>query len=152
MTESTDSNPVGSVRIERTYNAPLTRVWEALTNPEQMQVWMCAPSSGRPDEPIEADIRPGGSFRIPMIEDGHRIAAIGEYKEVLLNKRLVLTWSWEGEIQMETKDSRVEIVLEAEGQGTRLLLVHSGFRSQGACDAHSEGWTIALDALTHLLG
>lgn len=49
-----------SYTLTRTLDAPVARVWQAWTTPEQYAQWAyCAPGS------VEMDVRPGGAWRPP---------------------------------------------------------------------------------------
>lgn len=77
--------------------------------------------------------------------DGH---VSGEFVIVEPPHRIVFTWGWEGDPQVPAGSSRVEVVLEAEGDGsTRLTLTHSGLPLP-AVELHQAGWHHYLARLT----
>lgn len=61
-------NPDLDLTVQRTIRAPRTAVWRAWTDPAHLeQWWIPAPTRCR----VEAlDLRPGGSFRTRMSDDG----------------------------------------------------------------------------------
>jgi uncharacterized protein YndB with AHSA1/START domain len=72
---------------------------------------------------------------------------VGEYIEVDPPHGVVFTWGFEGADPFVAAGStRVEVVLERDGNGTLLTLLHHGL-PEGARDAHAEGWTHYLDRL-----
>ena len=77
-------------------------VWEALTEPDQLEEWFA--------NDVELDPRPGGAgvFRWDDGEERHATVVVAEPGE-----RLVLDWDEEGE---------VEFTLEEVEDGTRLLV------------------------------
>ena len=77
-------------------------VWEALTEPDQLEEWFA--------NDVELDPRPGGAgvFRWNDGEERHATVVVAEPGE-----RLVLDWDEEGE---------VEFTLEEVEDGTRLLV------------------------------
>lgn len=66
--------PVKEVEFERTYDAPIEKVWEAWTNPETLKKWWGPNDVSIPE--CEVDLRVGGKIYIVM-EAGE---AMGEYK------------------------------------------------------------------------
>ncbi len=71
----------------------------------------------------------------------------GEYVALEPPDRVVFTWGWEAEGHpLPPGASTVEVTLAAEGEGTRLRLVHSSLpeETQGA---HDEGWALYLPRL-----
>ena len=64
---------------------------------------------------------------------------------------MVFTWGWEGNDGLLPEASTVEVLLEADGQGTLLRLRHSGLPSDSACDLHSYGWGVGLDQLVEVV-
>ena len=88
------------------------------------------------------DPRPGGIYRVNVT--GRDIAR-GEYVEITPPSRIVFTWGWEGS-PIAPGSSTVEILLTADGDGTLLILRHSGLPSQAVPD-HAEGWEHFLPRL-----
>jgi uncharacterized protein YndB with AHSA1/START domain len=74
--------------------------------------------------------------------------ALGEYVEVVPNRRVVFTWGWDGpDAVVKAGGSTVEIDLEPRGTGTRLRLVHRGLPVSERA-SHAEGWDFFLPRLT----
>jgi uncharacterized protein YndB with AHSA1/START domain len=78
---------------------------------------------------------------------------VGEYTEVRRPERLVYTWSWEGdpEEMAGSAETIVEVDFVADGDGTRVDLVHRGFANAQIRDMHAQGWTGCLDSLERVL-
>lgn len=76
--------------INRTFDAPLSLVFEMWTNPKHFSQWL--PPKGFTQSFIKADIRPGGSAFFSM-KDGGKIKMHGkvEYLEITLPSRIVYT-------------------------------------------------------------
>lgn len=71
------------VTASRLINAPLQRVYEVWTTPEQMSKWM-----GR----VDADVRVGGAYRIEHEAAGARYIHQGEYLAVEPLRRIKQTF------------------------------------------------------------
>ncbi|WP_134045554.1 SRPBCC family protein [Paraburkholderia caballeronis] len=129
-------------------NASAAKVYAAWTQPAQLMQWM------HPHDTTcihaEADVRVGGRFRIVMrAADGEEHDVSGEYREVVPDEKLVFTWAWRSTPERE---SRVTIVLRADGAATDLTLTHERFFDEAARDAHRGGWSSALDRLVEHFG
>ncbi len=102
-------------------------VFSYLTEAARMKEWF--------GEIVEADPRPGGVFHVGSHRGMH---CRGEYVEVVPHEKVVFTWG--GIEGIEPGSSTVEIVLKAEGQGTRLKLRHYNIVKKSSADAFGAGW------------
>jgi uncharacterized protein YndB with AHSA1/START domain len=92
----------------------------------------------------ELDARPGGIYRVLV---AGQYQAAGEFVEVVPMQKVVYTFGWEQEGNpIAPGSSRVEITLAAEGNKTRLRLVHSGLPADAVSD-HTHGWDHYLERL-----
>jgi len=117
-------------------------VWRALTTAELIARWLM------PND-FEAVVGKRFTFTTRPIGDWDGVVHC-EVREVVPLKRLVYSWvggtdSNNGKSNYASRlDSVVTWTLQAEGSGTRLRMVHSGFRSPGndfAYDTMSGGWS-----------
>ena len=137
-----------SVTLVRHLDARAEIVWNALVTPEGLRQWM-GPDQG-PVLVAETDPTPQGRFRLRFrVQDGREFESRGKYLEVDPPRRLVMSWGWEDEGFEHV--SRVEIDLEPQVRGTRLVFTHSHLPSEDARKSHEEGWTGALDKLQRRL-
>jgi uncharacterized protein YndB with AHSA1/START domain len=91
------------------------------------------------------DPRPGGTFRLDI--NGRDIVS-GVYLEVAPNRRIVLSWGWEGATSpLPPGSSTVEISLTAEGPETLVRLRHHGLAFGALYDMHASGWDHYLPRL-----
>ncbi|MDR3097112.1 MAG: SRPBCC domain-containing protein [Paraburkholderia sp.] len=132
--------------VRRRINASAAKVYAAWTQAAQLMHWM------HPLDTIclhaEADVRVGGRFRVIMRSpDGEEHDASGTYLEVVPEAKLVFTWAWRSAPERE---SRVTVVLRADGATTEITLRHERFFDEATRDAHREGWSSALDHLVEL--
>jgi uncharacterized protein YndB with AHSA1/START domain len=133
--------------VTRVIKAPVDLVFRAWTEPEQLRQWFS------PDEVecrnLTADIKTGGAFRIHMVSKKGDHIAIGKYLEIIPNKRLQFSWSWEN---YAMPDSIVTIELEDLGSSTRLTLRHEGLPDQEDAEQHTEGWTEIVEKCVKRFG
>ena len=116
-------------------------VFEFLVDAEKQVLWM-----GRR---AELDARPGGIYRV---EINDQATARGEFVEVVPGKKVLMTFGWEGQEAGEGPhdvppgSSRVELMLEPEGDGTLVRLRHYDLPA-GAREIHGQGWDHYLGRL-----
>jgi uncharacterized protein YndB with AHSA1/START domain len=114
------------VRLEIWINASPETVFGLLTEPAAMTTWLA--------ELVDADSRPGGTFRISG-PSGLSIA--GTYLELIPNRKVVFTWG--GVEGLEPGQSTVEFLIELDRGGTFLQLRHYGLPGP-AVEPHRRGW------------
>ena len=127
----------GAVIIERTYNAPVERVWNSITNKSEMKKWFF--------DIAEFKAEPGFEFEfVGKGKQGQEFLHLCRVKEVIKNKKLSYSWGYEG----YEGDSLVTFELFEEGNKTRLKLTHRGLESfpvtthnDFAKENFMEGWT-----------
>jgi len=102
MTETRKPPPAGErvttptdreIRIERVFDAPRERVWQAMTDPKLVAQWW-----GRGNKLVieRLELERGGHWR--FVEHGdHGVSGFeGRYREVSPPRRLVMTFEWDG--------------------------------------------------------
>ena len=131
-----------AVRLERTYDASIEDVWDALTDPERVGRWFL---------PISGDYRLGGHYQF----EGN---AGGEIVSCERPNRLRVTWVY-GEVTSPADVSEVEVRLTPAGEGaTTLVLEHvaivpDAMWEQFGPGAVGVGWDGGMLGLTlHLRG
>jgi uncharacterized protein YndB with AHSA1/START domain len=128
------------IAMEELFPAPIERVWHALTDSRMIERWLMKADG------FEAKV--GARF---TLRDEPRADCRGEVDcEVLeLSPPHRMVWSWHGADDPAT--TRLVIELEANNQGTRLTLRHTGEADEGTVRRTTGGWTDKLRALTELL-
>jgi len=101
--------------IERVYNAPVSKVWHAITNAEQMKQWYFELPGFTPEVGYTFTFTGGH-------EDGIQYKHLCRITSVVENERLSYTWSYDG----YPGESEVTFELFPEGEQTRLKLTHTG--------------------------
>lgn len=131
-TESTDA-----VIVERTLNAPVARVWEALTDVDRMREWYFDLKEFKP--------KPGFEFEFVVEHEGNKYHHLCRITEVVPEKKIAYTWRYKG----EPGDSLVTFELFAEGDKTRVKVTHTGIESFPKTPAFARknfeaGWTAII--------
>lgn len=138
-----------SLRIVRRYAAAPSKVFEAWTRPEVMHRWLAPVAEMSTDAVV--DLRVGGRYRISMTApDGTRNVAVGGYELIEPGKKLVFTWSWEGN-PAQAEDTLVTVEFAAAGTGTEMTLTHERFTGAEQRDKHTQGWSGCASRLEEVL-
>ena len=134
------------VRLERTYAAPIDRVFQALVDADQLVHWW-----GPPDvetSAVEMDLRVGGACRWVMHPSGQRAVLHGRIVQLDPPRLLVMTHRWEG----DTAETLVTITLQSVPHGTRLELMHARLPDTVPRDEFARWWTATLESFSTHLG
>lgn len=119
-----------AVEVETRVAASPETVFEFFTDPGKMIQWM-----GRA---ADLDARPGGVFRCDI---NGRDAAAGEFVAVEPPRRVVFTWGWEAADAVTAPGSTtVEVLLEPDGEGTQVRLIHRDLPGAEVAEKHRQGW------------
>jgi uncharacterized protein YndB with AHSA1/START domain len=103
--------------IERTFNAPIEKVWEAISNKEMMKLWYFDLAEFKPVTGFEFQFY-GGT---PENQYLH----LCKITEVIPGKKLSYSWRYDG----YEGNSLVTFELFEEGDKTRLKLTHAGLET-----------------------
>ncbi len=152
--------------VERVFDAPVERVWEVWTKPEEIKKWWGPKDFTAPF--IQTDFKVGGKYLYAMhgpagTDWDKDMYSGGTYKEIVPLKKIVATDSFmdkDGNI-VSGKDygmpadwpieQQITITFEeVEGGKTKLTIVHEGF-PEGQDAGANEGWNQSLDKLAAAL-
>jgi len=123
--------------VERTYNAPIEKVWKAITDKNEMKKWYF--------DLAEFKAEPGFEFQFyGEGKQGQKFLHLCKVIQVIPRKRLTYSWRYEG----YEGNSFVTFELIEDGNKTKITLTHKGLESFPAT-AHNdfakenfrEGWT-----------
>jgi uncharacterized protein YndB with AHSA1/START domain len=133
--------------IERTFNFPVSRVWKALTDKDEIRQWSFTMAEFEP--------RVGFDFTFYGEHETERFVHFCRIMEVIPVRKLVYSWRYENVIGI----SYVSFELFPEGDRTRLRLTHEGLENLAHAGPHyartnfMAGWTSIFDqGLAPLLG
>jgi len=126
-----------AIVIERTLEAPITQVWRALTDVEEMRQWYFDLKEFRPQVGFE--------FEFVVEHEGNTYHHLCRVTDVIPEKKIAYTWRYKG----EPGDSLVTFELAREGHKTRLKLTHTGIETFPKTPAYARknfeaGWTAII--------
>jgi uncharacterized protein YndB with AHSA1/START domain len=130
--------------IVRTFDAPPSVVFTLWSSAERMKRWMGPNNFICPEATI--DFRVGGAYRamIKSAEHGENWFA-GVYREIVPDKRLVFTFTWENEGLSAGIETLVTITFEERDGKTVQTFHQAPFRNVERRDSHVGGWSEAFD-------
>jgi uncharacterized protein YndB with AHSA1/START domain len=144
MSHSTSekSNTAQAVKVEQVINAPVERVWDALTDKDKMKQWYFVLDAFEPRVGFEFSFTGQGS-------KGEKYTHLCKITEVVVNRKLQYSWRY----QDFPGSSLVTFDLFEEGQSTRIRITHTGLETfpQGSADfapaSFNQGWTELITVL-----
>ena len=124
------------IRMERIYNAKVKKVWQAITDNNQMKQWYFDIAEFKPEVGFEFQFTGEG-------KDGEKYIHLCKVVEVIKEKKLTYSWRYDG----FEGNSFVTFELSAEGEETKLKLRHAGLETfpvtasnAFAKENFAEGW------------
>jgi len=137
-----------TINLEFSLAGDTRRIFEALTIPEYMELWLSLPGY-HPDCHTRADRRMDGFVCEHLCRGRSKVTISGAYS-VFLRRKLVFSWAISG-ISGPTA-SVADLRLCGDFERSILRLRHSGFTSDEDYSWHTALWTASLTRLSGLLG
>lgn len=135
-----------TLRMERTFAAPVERVFGAFTSEEVLRRWWHAgPDWETPEATI--DLRVGGEFGVVMRDPQKdaRYGGGGRYTEIDPPRRLAFTWIWDDD--RDQVEQMIEIDFSESDGRTTVLFTHRNLWDQETVEDHEDGWGKVFDNL-----
>src|SRR5207244_1036616 len=135
---TTEKNLAEEVVVERTFNAPIDQIWEAITSEEALKQWFF--------DSLDS-FRPEMGFEFQFVGENKGVKYVHRCKvtEVIPNQKVAYSWRYEG----YEGDSLVTLELFGEGSKTRVRLTHEGLETfpktpDFAKSNFEAGWTALI--------
>lgn len=148
--------------INRTFDAPVSKVWEAWSNPEVMKQWWGPEGFTCPS--CNIDFQVGGTFLGCMrAASGEEFWSTGTYKEITPFQKIVCSDSFsdpDGNVVPAshygmTEDFPLELTVtltfEEHDGHTHMTLTHEGVPEGEIQHQTQEGWNTSLNKLATLV-
>ena len=139
-----------TVKLIRSVQAPPQRVFEAMTDPNQVAEWWGPEGFSRPEVTLNVGV--GGAYRIAMQPpEGELFHLVGEYVDVSPP-----SFSWPIPFAGEPPDSDdretvVRLELRERDGATDIELTQGPFATEARRELHQAGWTDSLARLARHL-
>jgi uncharacterized protein YndB with AHSA1/START domain len=137
-----------TLRLERTFDAPASAVFDAWTSEEVLRRWWYTDDGWEVSE-ASVDLRVGGRVRVAMRDPAKDADYAGEgvYTEVDPPRRLAFTWTWDD----YGYRTLIEIDFEEHDGVTTVRFTQSGLWDDEALRDHEDGWTKLFNRLEGVL-
>jgi uncharacterized protein YndB with AHSA1/START domain len=124
----------GPIIIEQDFNAPVSKVWMAITDKDEMKKWYFDIAEFKPEVGFEFNFLAGN--------DQKKYLHLCKITEVVPDKKLAYTWRYDG----YEGNTLVTFELFEEGNKTKLKLTHEGVETFPKIPGFAknnfvEGWT-----------
>ncbi len=157
------SNPDGTrVLARRRFDAPVSRMWRAFTEPADMARWMWG--SYTENCVAMSDVRVGGRYSVytdsKATEHGwhaDRVGRLGIYVEIIPEQKLVYMLHWDAPVGYNQQgdvviDETMVVTFSTDGDGTLVEVRHLGIPDDGvSAIEHGRGLGEELETLAALL-
>lgn len=110
--------------------------------------WISSDTVITPATAMDIDPVPGGHYRLIMELPEFSGRNEGKFLLVEAEKRLVYTWEWNGDGEV----TEIDVSFSETSSGTRVEIVHSGFRDQASMENHESGWDSYVEGFIKFLG
>jgi uncharacterized protein YndB with AHSA1/START domain len=141
-----------TLSIQRTFKAPVQKVWKAWTEPKEISKWW-APS-GTDISILEHNFRVGGQWNYVMfMPNGNEFVSDGIYSNIIENEKIISSANF----KPMTFGVQIQILFKIQGNSTlfRFNCVHESeeYSKQQEEMGFYRGWGAAFDRLAvHLQG
>ena len=128
--------------VEKVFDAPVKKVWKAITDKEQMREWYFNVDDFKPEKDFEFSFAGQG-------RKGEEYIHLCKVIDVIPHKKLQYSWKYVG----YPGHSLVTVELFQEDDKTRLKLTHTGvesFAENGpdfAKESFTAGWTEIINSM-----
>ena len=151
-----------NIIITRIFNAPVTVVWKAWTDPKHIMQWWGPKNFTSPT--CKIDFRVGGKYLYCMRSpEGQDFWSTGTYREIIPLKKIVCTDSFsdeKGNIVPASQygmgddfplELQVTLLFEEQDGKTKFTLEHAGMPAGEMSEMTSAGWNESFDKLDSIL-
>lgn len=150
---------MATTRITKRIDAPPSRVYQTIIDPEAVQRWMV------PDDMTSRvhsfDAREGGTFRISLTYDDPSVAGKtegstdtfeGRFIKLIPDREIVQVVEFETDAPDVVGEMTIIYSLAEDDQGATLLTgIHENLPPGVSPEANELGWQVSIDKLTQLV-
>lgn len=137
----------GTAVTEIEIHAPAERIFEALTDPQQIMKWW-----GKGEQlpkHVECDVRVGGAWLMHVEpQPGQRFEIRGVYREI--DPPRALSFTWQPNWDPTEGESLVRFEVVEKGDACLVRITHSGL-SEARAKQYGGGWNVPLHGLKDFL-
>lgn len=140
-----------TVTLERSFDAPIERVFAFVTKTEHLLKWWGHDGMTLPEHDLGFD-RPGPWMSVLQSAEGNRFKMSGQVTHVEAPTSVGFTWAWHDAEDRRGAESHVTIRLApAADGGTDMVLTHVDLPDEDMAGRQRRGWTSTLGRLERVL-
>lgn len=137
-----------SIQITWKFPHPPAKIWRAWTDPAIAKLWFGSDPNGKGLD-AKMDVRVNGSFSVTFSNsDGTKFTALGIYKEINELNRLVFTWGWANQPEV---DELITLDFLPDEHGTQMTFEQSNIDPSTTLHNYAEGWRSTFQKLEKAL-
>lgn len=138
---------VSEIRVERVFDAEVSLLWKAWTEPELIKLWFGSDPNGTVEN-VMMDVQTGGAYEITFSDsDLSKHTCKGIFLVVVENNSLMYSWEWESE---PGHISEVTVSFQSLGEKTRVVLEHKKL-DPASRHGYTDGWNGAFSKIERIL-
>ena len=150
-TKTKTRTTTGTVRLNRIFNAPRERVFNAFLDADAMAKWL--PPNGYTAHVYKLEPKVGGNYRMSFSsldkKDTHFFG--GKFLEIKPNERLRYTDKFESDDPEMQGEITVTVTFKDVPGGTEVRIVQEGLPKVIPIDGAMQGWSQSLENLARLV-
>ena len=141
-----------SVTVRRTFDASRERLFEAFTDPDELEQWQSSPGDGFEVEVHAFEAEPGGDVSVTHVNSEGRFDIEGTVEEAVENERLVHTWRLldhpieDSASNITDAETRITVEFRDVDEGTEVVFAHEQLDPE-MVEETAEGWEWILGRL-----
>lgn len=141
-----------SVTVRRTIDGSRERLFEAFTDPDELEQWQPSPDDGFDIEVHAFEAEPGGDVSVTHVNEAGRFDIEGTVEEVTENERLVHTWRLvdhpidDSASNITDAETRITVEFRGADDGTEVVFTHEQLDPEMVAET-AEGWEWILGRL-----
>ena len=137
------------VTLERILPASAARVFEMVSQPENMVRWWGHENMTVPEHNLDFT-KPGAWYAVMQSEDGTKRMVSGEVIEVDPPRFIAFTWAWHNGGPGGPRENETRVTIEigdVDDNRARMVLNHYDLGTDSARAGHTRGWLSICDKL-----
>lgn len=145
-----ESNGQSTIQASKSFNAPVSALYKAWTDPEQLKQWW--KPMGMSLNNVENEITEGGKVIYHFSGDeGTSLTIEGTYQEVQPNERLVYTWNWQFPDEKLNSAYKLEVTFQGSEEESSISITQNEEEQQESVKPKESAWDDQLIKLAQFL-
>lgn len=145
-----ESNGQSTIQANKSFKAPVSALYKAWTEAEQLKQWW--KPMGLTLSDVENEISEGGKVTYHFKgEEGTSLTIEGAYQEVQPNERLVYTWNWQLPDEKLNSSYKLEVSFQGSEEESSISITQNEEEQQESVKPKGSAWDEQLSKLAEFL-